>query len=188
MSSGKTTSGRLIIRLLNRMGLNVVGAKYTGAARYRDVLTYKDAGASHVFDFVDVGLASSLGNPEEIGRALRLLSSRIASTDPDVVVVEAGASPLEPYNGEVAVEILGDNVRFTLLCASDPYAVLGVTHAFGREPDMVAGGAANTTAAIRLVKELTGLPALNLIDPASRRPLMDALLKALGPMGDSQTP
>jgi len=188
MSSGKTTSGRLIIRLLSRMGLDVVGAKFTGAARYRDVLSFKDAGASRVFDFVDAGVTSTLGDPEEVGQAMRGLVSRIAAADPDVVVVEAGASPLEPYNGEVAVELLGANVRFVLLCASDPYAVLGVTHAFGRDPDLVAGGAANTTAGINLVKKLTGLPALNLVDRASRKPLMEALLRSLGPVGDLQAP
>ena len=34
MSSGKTTSARVIIRRLKKMGLRVVGAKLTGAGRY----------------------------------------------------------------------------------------------------------------------------------------------------------
>ena len=60
MSSGKTTSGQVIIRALNYLGKNVVAAKLTGAARFRDVLSFHDAGASHVFDFVDAGLPSTV--------------------------------------------------------------------------------------------------------------------------------
>ena len=48
MSSGKTTSGRLIIRALKYMGLDVAAAKLTGSARYRDILQFRDAGADYV--------------------------------------------------------------------------------------------------------------------------------------------
>ena len=95
------------------------------------------------------------------------------------MVAEAGASPLEPYNGAIAKEMIRDHVKFKLLCAQDPYAVVGVQTAFKRNPDLVAGGAANTDAAIALVKKLSGLPALNLMDPASRGQLGEMLRKAL---------
>jgi hypothetical protein len=75
--------------------------------------------------------------------------------------------------------MIRDNVRFKLLCAQDPYAVVGVRQAFQRAPDLVAGGAANTTAGIALVRELSGLPALNLMDPASRDGLGELLREAL---------
>ena len=53
-------------------------------------------------------------------------------------VVEVGASPLEPYNGAVAVEAIRDAIDFTVLCASDPYAVLGVETAFDMlSPDLI---------------------------------------------------
>jgi hypothetical protein len=42
--------------------------------------------------------------------------------------------------------------------------VLGVQHAFNIEPDLVAGPAGNTTAAVELVKRLTGVRALNLLE------------------------
>ena len=92
---------------------------------------------------------------------------------------EAGASPLEPYNGSIAKEMIRDQVKFKLLCAQDPYAVVGVQQAFQRAPDLVAGGAANTDAGIALVKKLSGLPALNLMDPASRSELARLLRDAL---------
>jgi hypothetical protein len=179
MSAGKTTSGRIIVHLLSQMGLKVVGAKLTGAARYRDMLSFQDAGASAVFDFVDAGLPSSAVDEASYREALPYLLSLIARERPDVLVAEAGASPLEPYNGEIAKEMIRDHVRFKLLCAQDPYAVVGVQQAFRRRPDLVAGGAANTTAAIALVQKLSGLPALNLMDPASREDLAARLRVAL---------
>ena len=180
MSSGKTLSGGLIVRLLSRMGLKVVGAKLTGAARYRDVLSYLDAGAVRVFDFVDAGLPSTVTDTEDFKQSLDRLLSLIAAEEPDVLVAEAGASPLEPYNGKTAIDVLGERVRFNVLCASDPYAVLGVATAFAREPDVVAGGAANTTAAIELVHKLSGLTAMNLLAKASHEPLAKLLVEKLG--------
>jgi hypothetical protein len=179
MSAGKTMSGRIIVHLLSQMGLNVVGTKLTGAARYRDMLSFRDAGASAIYDFVDAGLPSSAVDEATYREALPYLLSLIAKDKPDVVVAEAGASPLEPYNGAIAKEMIRDKVKFKLLCAQDPYAVVGVQHAFQRSPDLVAGGAANTDAAIALVKKLSGLPALNLMEPASRDQLGALLRKAL---------
>ena len=179
MSAGKTMSGRVIVHLLSQMGLKVVGAKLTGAARYRDMLSFKDAGASAVYDFVDAGLPSSAVDEALYRESLPRLLSLVARDRPDVLVAEAGASPLEPYNGAVAKEMIRDHVRFKLLCAQDPYAVVGVQQAFQRDPDLVAGGAANTEAAIALVQKLSGLPALNLMDPASHGELASRLRKAL---------
>ena len=179
MSAGKTTSGRVIVHLLSKMGLKVVGAKLTGAARYRDMLSFKDAGASAVYDFVDAGLPSSAVDAETYREALNYLLSLIAHDKPDVLVAEAGASPLEPYNGEIAKEMIRDQVRFKLLCAQDPYAVVGVQQAFQRTPGLVAGGAANTSAGIALVHKLSGLSALNLMDPTCHDELANRLRKAL---------
>jgi dethiobiotin synthetase len=55
MSAGKTTSAKVIVRLLREAGLVVVGAKLTEAGRYRDILAMQDAGADYIFDFVDAG-------------------------------------------------------------------------------------------------------------------------------------
>jgi hypothetical protein len=156
MSAGKTTAAKRIIRHLKGIGLHIVGTKLTGAGRYRDVLAMWDAGADDVFDFVDVGLPSTIVEPEEYRRRLRWLLSLVAARKPDIVVAEAGASPLEPYNGEIVLEELRPHVRCTVLCASDPYAVSGVIAGFGFEPDIVAGIATNTTASVELVRKLTG--------------------------------
>jgi NAD(P)-dependent dehydrogenase (short-subunit alcohol dehydrogenase family) len=164
MSAGKTVTGRRVCEILAQAGLDVVGAKLTGAGRYRDIVSFRAAGAKRVFDFVDVGLPSTVVAEEEFRQAIRPLLRHIGSLRPDYLVAEAGASPLEPYNVGPAMQELGDNVVCILLAASDPYAVVGVEKAFGVRPDLVTGPAANTSAAVALVRKLTGHPAINVID------------------------
>lgn len=163
MSAGKTTSAKRIVRHLKELGLRVVGTKLTGAGRYRDVLAMWDAGADDIYDFVDVGLPSTAIDPEVYRSHLRKLLSLIALQEPQVVVAEAGASPHEPYNGEVVLEELGANRCCTVLCASDPYAVVGVMEAFEIVPDVIAGIATNTTASLRLIERLTGQEAFSFL-------------------------
>jgi hypothetical protein len=181
MSAGKTSSGQVIIRALNYLGLNVAAAKLTGAARYRDILKFRDAGANCVVDFVDAGLPSTVCPEPRFRNALELMLTKIADSDPDVLVAEAGASPMEPYNAGLVVEYLANLARFTVLCASDPYAVLGVQTAYGDhlKADLVSGPATNTTAAIALVKQLSGLPALSLLDRRTYPELTTLLKNAL---------
>lgn len=182
MSAGKTTAGRVIIRRLKRRGLRVLGAKLAGAGRWRDILTMRDAGADAIYDFVDAGLPSTVVPAVAYRPALDRLLSMMAAEEPDVGVVEVGASPLEPYNGAVAVEAIRDAIDVTVLCASDPYAVVGVREAWegAPGPDLVTGIASNTSAGRNLVRELTGIPCLDLRRKRDL-PELDAMLEdALG--------
>jgi hypothetical protein len=177
MSAGKTTAARIVTRRLKRMGVSVLGAKVSGAGRYRDVLSIQDAGADWGLDFVDAGLPSTVVPEDTYRAALRQLLSRMAQRPADVAVVEIGASPLEPYNGAIAVEELQDTLAMTVLCASDPYAVIGVEEAFGTlAPDLITGIATNTAAGISLLGQLTDLPAFNIRDKETHDRL-DALLR-----------
>ncbi|MCB0558562.1 MAG: DUF1611 domain-containing protein [Lewinellaceae bacterium] len=176
MSAGKTTTARIVTRELKSMGLRVIGAKVTGAGRYRDILAVRDAGAVAVFDFVDAGLPSTVCPKEEYLPALKHMLSLMANEEADVAVVEIGASPLEPYNGDVAINYIRENICCTMLCASDPYAVFGVMKSFGLQPDLASGPATNTIAAVELVEKLCGVRALNLLNP-STRPALRKLLR-----------
>ncbi len=176
MSAGKTATARVLIRRLRSMGLRVMGAKVTGAGRYRDVLTMADSGAEPVFDFVDAGLPSTVCPSDEYRRALATLIPRMNRAPVDVAVVEVGASPLEPYNGTVAAECLASAVRMTVLCATDPYAVLGLMRAYGATPELVTGIAANTRAGVELVQRLVDLPCLD-IRQKEALPELDRLLR-----------
>lgn len=166
MDAGKTLAAARIIRLLTHRGLKVAATKLTGVGRYRDVLAMSDAGARWILDFVDAGLPSTVVPVEDFESATVCLLARLGSLGADVVVAEAGASPLEPYNGDAAVRLLGDGVRCVVLCASDPYAAVGVIQAFGLEPSFIAGRATATSAGAELTAELTGRPAINLLDPS----------------------
>ena len=167
MMAGKTVTARRLCEVFSSAGLNVVGAKLTGAGRYRDIASFKRAGAAHVFDFVDVGLPSTVVPEQEFRVAIRPLLGHIDKLRPDYLVAETGASPLEPYNVAAAMHELGDNVVCIILAASDPFAVVGVQKAFNVTPDLVTGPAANTSAAVSLVRQLTNLPAINVIDRAT---------------------
>jgi len=179
MSAGKTMVGKFACQILSDLGFRVIGTKLTGAGRYRDILRFRDHGAAEIYDFVDAGLPSTVVPEDEFRHAIRPLLSHIASRDADFMVVEAGASPLEPYNGAAAIDELGANVRCCILCATDPYAVVGVQKAYGLRPDLVAGPATNTSAALDLVEKLTGLPGINIIDPDQLPVFRDFLVHVL---------
>ena len=179
MSAGKTVTGTLACKILAASGLKVTGTKLTGAGRYRDILSFQRAGASEIYDFVDAGLPSTIVPADEFRTAIRPLLSLIDEHQPDVMVAEAGASPLEPYNGAAIMDELGDAIRCVILAAFDPYAVVGVQQAFGLTPDLVTGLATSTTAAIALVDKLTGIQGINVLDPASFPAFRDLLAEKL---------
>lgn len=176
MSAGKTTVGRIIVNQLKKEGLKVIAAKFTGAGRYRDILSLRDGGADHIFDFVDVGLPSSICSEERYKQAAIQLLSRMAAIDADVALIELGASPQEPYNAKEALEILKENIACTILCSSDPYAVVGVMSAFGLKPDFVSGVTTSTIAGVELVEQLAWLPAINVLNKQSH-PALRSILK-----------
>jgi hypothetical protein len=179
MSAGKTMSAKVIIRQLKEMNLKVLGAKMTGGGRYRDILAMKDAGADAIYDFVDVGLPSSICPTDEYRYAANKLLSLAAGTKAEVAVIEIGASPLEPYNGDIAVEMIKDQIKCTILCASDPYAVVGVLRSWDILPTLISGPAVNTLGGIDLIKKLCEIEPLNLIEreniPRLRSILRDSL-------------
>lgn len=180
MSAGKTYAARRIIRSLTDLGQKVAAAKVTGTGRYRDILKMSDAGATDVFDFCDVGLPSSIVPEEYFRTAMEQLMSAIAATGPDIVVIEAGASPIEPYNVKTALEIFRPHTRFVVLAASEPFAAKGFTSAVDTVPDLITGPATGTQSAVDLTHALTGVQVLDLINPASRPALRTMLAAKLG--------
>ena len=179
MSAGKTMSGRVITRVLVENGYDVGACKLTGAGTYGDVLSMEVAGAEPIYDFVDAGLPTTVVPEQTFRDAIGPVLDRLQ--DADVIVAEVGASPLEPYNGAAVVDMIESEVAFTALCATDPYAVVGIESAFGCSPDVVAGIATNTTAGVDLVEELAECSALNLHSESAKEPLEAMLLEALGP-------
>ncbi|WP_299215329.1 hypothetical protein [uncultured Aquimarina sp.] len=180
MSAGKTTSARIVTNLFKQAGYKVVGAKLTGAGRFKDILAMKDAGADSILDFVDVGLPSSIYPKEEYRSKLSLLLSKIALQKADLAVIEIGASPLESYNGDIAINAIREQVKCVILSASDPYAVYGIMKAFDIIPDIVTGISTNTLAGRKMVEKLCNVKALNLIDSTTTTELKQILSSATG--------
>ena len=186
MDAGKTIAGKEVIRLLKRRGLRVAGTKLTGVGRLQDILAFDDAGADYIADFIDVGLPSTVVPVADYQVALGQLLTKLAAAEPDVVVAEAGASPLEPYNGDAAMRALDAHPGMLIVCASDPYAVAGVVEAFDRRPDLVSGRAASTEAGVALVERLTGLTALNVLEHGSAA-VLDRMLAERLDLGSETT-
>ena len=57
--------------------------------------------------------------------------------------------------------------------------VIGVKEAFGFEPDLVCGRATNTQAGVTLVEKLTGVEAIDVLDPSSEARLARVLADRL---------
>ena len=99
---------------------------------------------------------------------LQDLLGLITEAKPDVVVAELGASPLEPYNSDTALELIQSTVAMTVLCSSTPYAVLGVMSAYHMmRPDLVAGVATSASTGVEVVEKLSGAKALDILDRAA---------------------
>jgi hypothetical protein len=189
MSAGKTATARLLVRRLGALGHRVLGMKLSGAARYRDVLGIGDVGAACIADFVDAGLPSSIVPEEDYLDAVGGLLGSLADEPVDVAVVEAGASPLEPYNGAAVRKLLDHCTRMTVLCVSDPYAAPGIARAFALEPDLVGGVACNTDAGRALIRQLSGFPTIGIFEEGAHATLDELLEARFGRgAGDPTTP
>lgn len=175
MSSGKTMTARVLVRALKEMGYAPLSCKLSGSGRYHDVLSMKDAGAEAIFDFVDAGFPTTVVPEREYRKRTRRLLTSIENADGDVLVAEIGASPLEPYNGDTAIELLQDNVQFSIATATDPYSIVGLNSVLDVPIDLVTGIATNTTAGINLIEQITEFPALNLQHEAEKGTLKEML-------------
>ena len=133
-----------------------------------------------ILDFVDAGLPSSICSKEIYMKKIEYLKSAISHVNAEVAIFEIGASPLEPYNGDLAINAIKDQIKCIILCASDPYAAYGLMKAYDIEPDIITGIATNTLAGRELVENLCNVRALNLIDHKTKPELIKILSNSLG--------
>lgn len=180
MSAGKTTSARIVTNLLKQANYKVVGAKLSGAGRLKDILAIKDVGADAIIDFVDAGLPSSICPRTVFLSKMEHIKNFISSVNADVAVIEVGASPLEPYNGDLAINAVKKHIKCVILCASDPYGAYGIIKAFNLMPDIITGIATNTIAGRNLVQNLCDVKAVDIIDPSTTNELRFVLSNKLG--------
>jgi len=89
MNAGKTTTAAHLIKGLRRAGLRVGAAKVTGTGSGGDIWSMADAGAQPVYDFTDMGHATTFKvDPAELERVALQLIDHLAAARSEVVVVE----------------------------------------------------------------------------------------------------
>ncbi|GAA4531499.1 DUF1611 domain-containing protein [Amycolatopsis samaneae] len=108
MNSGKTTTAAALVEGWTRAGLVAGAAKVTGSGSGKDRWAYCDAGARHVVDFLDFGMASTFGYP-----AARLEAAMVAMRDAlghdgaDAIVLEIADGLLQPETRGLAAALPG---------------------------------------------------------------------------------
>jgi hypothetical protein len=106
MDSGKTTACTVAIQSLARSGLRVGAAKLTGTASARDLLSFRDAGAEPVFDFLDCGWPSTAGcSGGELAEIAASLLGALRSASVDVAVLEIADGLLQPETAALLAEL-----------------------------------------------------------------------------------
>jgi len=94
---GKTTAAKSIIKECFALGLSRIAAtKLTGTGRRRDISTFESVNAFPVYDFPDVGLATTYTSSKQFIPAIYTLINKInREGSPSVIIGECGGDIIE---------------------------------------------------------------------------------------------
>lgn len=102
MDSGKTTSAAHLVHGLRRYGLRVGFAKVTGTGAAGDPELLRDAGASPVLDFTDIGYASTYLLPQTVVESMYgELVAHLERAGVDAIVLEVADGLLQRETAEL---------------------------------------------------------------------------------------
>lgn len=167
MNAGKTTTAAGLIHGLSRAGLKVVATKVTGTGSGGDVWSMLDAGSAKVFDFTDMGLASTAGLPlDQIERTALSLIAHCAGEAPDAIVVEIADGVLQRETAFLlSSPVFRDAIDGVLFAAGDAMGALGgrdwlVAH--GHRVAGISGLVSASPLASREAEAAMGMPVLSL--------------------------
>ncbi len=169
MNSGKTTTLHYLVHSLSRAGYRPGATKVTGTGSGNDYWVMMDAGAHHMLDFTDVGLASTYK------QSIALLERKFTELIDHLTDSGAGVNLVEIADGllqlETAQLIESETFRSTidavLFAANDAMgAAMGVSHLRDRGYDVVAvsGRLTRSPLAVREAQLATGLPILGIAE------------------------
>ena len=167
MDCGKTTIACKIALGLKSLGKKIVAIKPTGVAFSQDLYKLKEYGATHVFDFVDMGLPSTCNdNSSKVIQSTKNLINHAKSYNPDFILMEFGDSLLGAYHVK---DILNDQsiknqIKFMILAANDLLGVYGAIKILYEQKlkiNLVTGPIANSQVGIDLNKKNFNLEAEN---------------------------
>jgi hypothetical protein len=165
MNSGKTQAACALIQEFTHAGLKVAAGKATGVSLRRDILAMEDNGAGRTMIFTDLGVVTTTA--EVAPRIARSILTRLASEEPDVIVLELGDGLLGLYGVDaiLADQAVRSCFGAVVLAANDPVAAWGglqlLTSRFSMTASVVTGPATDNIAGTRLIERETGVPAIN---------------------------
>lgn len=182
MNAGKTAAACAIVSRLRHLGYTVDAFKSTGVALRRDILAMEDAGARNTMIFTDFGVVcTTAANGPAVTRTMM---TRLAAGQPDVIVFELGDGILGAYGVEAILR--ANDIRAVLSCvvlsANDPVAAWGgvelLRREFDIEPKVVTGPATDNQVGRDIIRERSGVAAINAVTDASA--LGDEVARSLG--------
>ncbi|MBI3343009.1 hypothetical protein HY032_02545 [Candidatus Gottesmanbacteria bacterium] len=164
MDSGKTT---LICKLADHFhhnGLKIAGIKLTGVAFMQDPFKMKDAGIGTVMDFVDAGLPSTCGHPDDAIAAACGVITEINKTHPDLILAEFGDGIIGEYNvaSILAHPSVKKHIIMTIVAANDLVSAWGAKlkmEELGLPVDVFTGPVVNSQTGVDFIEKNFGVPA-----------------------------
>lgn len=174
MNSGKTTTARFLLRGLRDAGFRAGYAKLTGTGAGGDYWAMLDAGAEAVYDFTDVGLASTYVAPIPLLERTSIdLIGHLTAAGCDRIVVEVADGLLQAETaGLMRSETFHALVDRVMFAAGDAIAAssgVSLLRAAGFEVAGVSGMLTTSPLAVREARGLLDVPILSkddLNDPA----------------------
>lgn len=167
MNSGKTTTAAGIVHGLARHGRSVGAVKTTGTCAGGDLWKFKDAGATHTYDFTDAGMATTYR--EDIDRIVKgaaLLTAQLEHDGCDVVVMEIAdgihQSETAALLGDATFRTIADHWIFAADSASSVALGAQLLRDLGISVACISGSFTASPLAIREAIGLTHVPILDL--------------------------
>jgi hypothetical protein len=164
MNIGKTTAICKMIKHFKAQGLKVAGVKLSGVASTQDLDKIRDAGAYPVYGFMDGGLPSTCGDPDEaLEVALGIIEAANASR-PDLIIAEFGDGILGEYHvGHIlSSPEIQQHICAFIVGAGDLVAAWGASQLmqrYGLEITVLTGPAVNNDTGVQFVEKHFGVPA-----------------------------
>jgi hypothetical protein len=164
MNSGKTTTASALVRGWMRAGLRAGAGKVTGSGSGKDRWAYVDAGAHSVADFLDFGMPSTFGYPQErLATTMFAIRDTLAAGDTDAVVLEIADGLLMPQTSAL-LERLGDVADAIVLAAVDALSArsgVAILRERGLPVRAISGLVSRSPLASREAAQDVGLPVLS---------------------------
>lgn len=164
-NTGKTSTSAKVIQHFKSKGLKVACAKLTGMAYLEELKKLSSTDADLVLGFMDAGLPSTCGeNVTEIVEVALGTLHHLNQIQPDIIVVEFGASFLGPYNAESVLcsPEFKKHIASVIVSASDPVAAWGAKQLmdqWGIAITVFTGPVVNSKSFEAYVEETLGIPA-----------------------------